>query len=142
MDILITEILSTDELAYVHKEALEYSLGIRSHEIRPEITKLEGIIYEIRAKLEKEINSQNYDAELCIDYKKIIYSMTQRLNVLYNKFYSNINETELYSNVSNATSTMTELIDAVLVENTTSMTIENEYDEMHMLTEEMNIATI
>ena len=132
MDILITEILSTDELAYVHKEALEYSMGIRTHEIRPEITKLEGIISEIRSKLEKEINSANYDAELCIDYKKIIYSMTQRLNVLYNKFYSTINETEIYSNAS---STMTEVIDSVLVE--TSMTIESDYDEMEILAREM-----
>lgn len=132
MDILITEILSTDELAYIHKEALEYSMGIRTHEIRPEITKLEGIISEIRSKLEKEINSANYDAELCIDYKKIIYSMTQRLNVLYNKFYSNINESEIYSNAS---STMTEVIDSVLVE--TSMTIESDYDEMEILAREM-----
>jgi hypothetical protein len=137
MDILITEILSTDELAYVHKEALEYSIGIRTHEIRPEISKLEGIISEIRSKLEKEINSANYDAELCIDYKKIIYSMTQRLNVLYNKFYSTINESEIYSNAS---STMTEVIDSVLVEN--SMTIESDYDEMEMLAREMDTATI
>jgi len=137
MDILITEILSTDELAYIHKEALEYSIGIRTHEIRPEISKLEGIISEIRSKLEKEINSANYDAELCIDYKKIIYSMTQRLNVLYNKFYSTINESEIYSNAS---STMTEVIDSVLVE--TSMTIESDYDEMEMLAREMDTATI
>lgn len=139
MDILITEILSTDELAYIHKEALEYSMGIITHEIRPEITKLEGIISEIRSKLEKELNSPNYDAELCIDYKKIIYSMTQRLNVLYNKFYSNINENELYLNAS---STMTEVIDSVLVETTSDMTIESEYDEMQMLTNEMCTATI
>jgi hypothetical protein len=133
--LLITDVLSTDELAYVHKEALEYSLGIRDHEIRPEITKLEGIIYEIQSKLEKELTSENYDADLCIDYKKIIYSMTQRLNVLYNKFYSSINESELYSN---ATSTMTEVIDTMFVENTTEMPIECESDEMQVLTKEMD----
>jgi len=137
--LLITDVLSTDELAYVHKEALEYSLGIRDHEIRPEISKIEAIISEIQSKLDKELTSQNYDAEMCIDYKKIIYSMTQRLNVLYNKFYASINESELYSN---ATSTMTDVIDTMFVENTTEMPIECECDEMQVLTKEMDASKL